>query len=160
MTSIVVEEELGAMPAIEQILRKRGFPDFTISYVEAGHFTEGDYFAEVTQYTHDSVICTPRFGVTAGDEDFSRPFWTSTATMPLSTPPSSPSSCIPRWSVTACGPSKAANMPCLRKSSLWGEALPHFRIRPLCRTHEEGCNYRRVQRGIRKAVGPSIFCLL
>lgn len=70
MTSIVVEEELGAMSAIEQILRERGFSVFTIPYVEAGYSTEGDYFAEITQYTHDSVICTPRFGVPAGDEDF------------------------------------------------------------------------------------------
>lgn len=61
MTSIVVEEELGAMPAIEQILRERGFSVFTIPYVEAGYFTGGDYFAEVTQYTPSSVICTPRF---------------------------------------------------------------------------------------------------
>lgn len=74
MTSIVVEEVLGAMPAIEQILRERGFSVFTIPYIETGHFTGGDYFAEVIQYTHDSVICTPRFRVPTGDEDFLRPF--------------------------------------------------------------------------------------
>ena len=74
LCAIVFEEELGAMPAIEQILTERGFSGFTIPYVKAGCFTGGDYFAEVTQYTPSSVICTPRFSTPVGDEGFSKLF--------------------------------------------------------------------------------------
>lgn len=42
----------------------------TIPSVEAAFFTGGDYFAEVIQYTPSSVICTPRFSVPEGDEEF------------------------------------------------------------------------------------------
>lgn len=73
LCAIVFEEELGTMPAIEQILTERGFSGFTIPYVKAGCFTGGDYFAEA-QYTPSSVICTPRFSAPAGDEVFSKLF--------------------------------------------------------------------------------------
>lgn len=38
--------------------------------MEAAFFTGGDYFAEVTQYIPACVICTPRFFVPEGDEEF------------------------------------------------------------------------------------------
>ena len=63
-------EEFDMTPAMGEVLTKRGFSGFTIPYVEAGYFTGGDYFAEVTQYTPSSVICTPRFSAPAGDEVF------------------------------------------------------------------------------------------
>lgn len=67
-------EEFDMTPAMGEVLTERGFSDFTIPYVEAGYFTGGDYFAEVTQYTPSSVICTSRFSTPAGDEVFSKPF--------------------------------------------------------------------------------------
>ena len=109
LTSIVVEEELGAMPAIEQILRERGFSVFTIPYVE-GYFTRGDYFAEITQYARDSVIRTPRFGVPAGDEDFFK----ALLDLYRYNAPFNPS-IVPfmysRWRAAACGPLKTAICP-------------------------------------------------
>ncbi|MBO7717307.1 MAG: hypothetical protein J6S17_00590 [Aeriscardovia sp.] len=89
MALSVFEEELGARDAMAQVLIERGFSGFTIPYVEAGYFTGGDYFAEVTQYAPSSVICTPRFSVPEGMKSFLNPLWTSTIT----TPPS-----ILRWS--------------------------------------------------------------
>ena len=70
MALSVVEEELGARGAMAQVLIERGFSGFTLPYVESAFFTGGDYFAEVTQYTPASVICTPRFSVPEGDEGF------------------------------------------------------------------------------------------
>lgn len=70
MALSVFEEELGARDAMAQVLIERGFSGFTIPFVEAAFFTGGDYFAEVTQYTPASVICTPRFSVPEGDEEF------------------------------------------------------------------------------------------
>ncbi|MBQ1427645.1 MAG: hypothetical protein IIZ04_02145 [Aeriscardovia sp.] len=63
-------EEFDMTPVMGEVLTERGFSGFTIPYVEAGYFTGGDYFAEVTQYTPSSVICTPRFSAPVGDEDF------------------------------------------------------------------------------------------
>ena len=70
MHSVMEEEELDTRGAMEGVLLERGFSGFTIPYVEAAFFTGGDYFAEVTQYTPASVICTPRFSVPEGDEGF------------------------------------------------------------------------------------------
>ena len=70
MALSVFEEELGARDAMAQVLIERGVAGFTIPFVEAAFFTGGDYFAEVTQYTPSSVICTPRFSVPEGDEGF------------------------------------------------------------------------------------------
>ena len=70
MHSVMEEEELDTRAAMEGVLLERGFSDFTLPYVEAAFFTGGDYFAEVTQYTPSSVICTPRFSVPEGDEEF------------------------------------------------------------------------------------------
>ena len=67
-------EEFDMTPAMGEVLTERGFSGFTIPFVLAGYFTGGDYFAEVTQYTPSSVICTPRFSAPAGDEVFSKPF--------------------------------------------------------------------------------------
>ena len=63
-------EDFDMTPALGEFLTERGFSDFTIPFVEAAFFTGGNYFAEVTQYTPSSVICTPRFSAPAGDEDF------------------------------------------------------------------------------------------
>ena len=70
MALTVFEEELGAGDAMAQVLLERGFSSFTIPYVQAGYFTGGDYFAEITQLNPSAVICTPRFNVPAGDEGF------------------------------------------------------------------------------------------
>lgn len=70
MALSVAEEELGARDAMAQVLIERGFSGFTIPFVEAAFFTGGDYFAEVTQYAPTCVICTPRFSVPEGDEEF------------------------------------------------------------------------------------------
>ena len=70
MALTVFEEELGAGDAMAQVLLERGFSGFTIPYVQAGYFTGGDYFAEITQLNPSAVICTPRFNVPAGDEGF------------------------------------------------------------------------------------------
>ena len=70
MALTVFEEELGARDAMAQVLLERGFSGFTIPYVQAGYFTGADYFAEIAQLNPAAVICTPRFGIPEGDEEF------------------------------------------------------------------------------------------
>ena len=67
-------EEFDMTPAMGEVLTERGFSGFTIPFVVAAYFTGGDYFAEVTQYTPSSVICTPRFPLPQGTRFFLKPF--------------------------------------------------------------------------------------
>ena len=68
--TVFEEEELGARDAMAQILLERGFSGFTIPYVQGGYFTGADYFAEIAQLNPTAVICTPRFAIPEGDEEF------------------------------------------------------------------------------------------
>lgn len=70
-----MEEELDMRTSMAQEVLERGFPDFTIPYVEAAYFTGSDYLLRLPM-NPVVVICTPRFGIREGDEEFFKAFRT------------------------------------------------------------------------------------